>query len=184
MLLVAQYSTVRRCGLGNQSPITEHFDCCLRAKCWKLPQYNRCYGWSDPGGHLGLTVWLVHKPLVEIIGYNLGKMRLVRDYNFASRKQTHSRNHPIWRSNRRVTSARSLKLTDSFRQLPSEEGAWPNGVLFTSLVNISWPLPHMAGEGHCGNTAPSLPQRSTIYSGVSRPLSDGERCGAVWAVPW
>lgn len=55
-----------------------------------------------------LTVCLkIHAPSTEETGYTPGKGC---DCYFASRKQTHSSKCPVWRTNKRVTSARNLDM--------------------------------------------------------------------------
>ena len=76
----------------------------------KLSTHNRSHGWRDPGDPVGLTAWPgLHKHSGEVAACNLGKVRLVCDYNFAGRTQTHSSIYPLWRTSRRVSPACSLE---------------------------------------------------------------------------
>ena len=93
---------------------------------------------------MGLTTWPgLHKPSGKVAACNLGKMRLVCDYNFASRTQIHSSVYPLWRTSRRVSPARSLEKKELeadrlVQALPSEEGVLARRVIFfTPWVNLS-----------------------------------------------
>ena len=75
--------------------------------------YSRSVKWKDPGETAGLIVWLgIYKPQPSLrkTQYSLRKVTLVCNYNFASRKQTHSSMYTIWRTNRRGSSACSLEF--------------------------------------------------------------------------
>ena len=125
-----------------------------------------------------------------VVACNLGKMRLVCDYNFASRTQTHSSLYLVWRTNRRLTPTCSLEKKEleagRFMQaLLSREGVLAQRcVFFTPWVSLSWPPVYGRWRRHHRSKAPSIAHRIMHVVGRAGCSVWLWRCGAVQSVPW
>ena len=110
-------------------------------------------------------------------------MRLVCDYNFASRTQTHSSLYLVWRTNRRLTPTCSLEKKELeagrfMRALLSREGVLAQRcVLFTPWVSLSWPPVYGRWRRLHRSKAPSIPHRSTHLAGQAAVQCDCEDVG-------